>query len=154
MAHMYSILGALRNEVEGRIRALTPNGLSNTKFRTRPIKDRSAREFRQCSGKLRLFELTLKPIRQEERTVGSSVKKYRVDFTLQGWYQDTPDWERAAIDDFDQISTDLNQNTSTATGVHIREIDYTQAFDLSRPNADDPWLLATAVLYAIIETTQ
>ena len=151
MANMYTILGSLRSELEGRIRALDPNGLSNTRFTFRPTRERPERDIRDCTGKNRLYELDLNPTRIEERSVGSVNKIYRVDVPLVGIYQRTPDWQRAAIDDLDSISKDLNQNASPTTGVHIREIDIEQPYSLTNHEADN-WMIAVAVVMVILET--
>ena len=79
MADLYSILGNLRSELEGRIRALDPNGLANTRFTIRPTRERPERDIRACTGKSRLYELDLAPLRIEERSVGSANKIYRAE---------------------------------------------------------------------------
>lgn len=151
MANMYTVLGSLRGDVESRIRGINPDGLANVRFTTRPVRERPERTIRECTGKNRLYELDLTPLRFEERSVGSTNKIYRMDFPLIGIYQDTPDWQRAALSDLDLIARDLNQTVSTSIGVDIREIDLDQPYGLEHHESDN-WMIAAAVLMAIVET--
>ncbi|MCP4540157.1 MAG: hypothetical protein GY832_23715 [Chloroflexi bacterium] len=151
MAALYSIVGLLREEVEGRIRDLTPTAFTEHPFKARPQTDRKEREVRACTGEDRLFEMG-SATDYTNITCGHSTRLIQALYPITIVYRRTEDWERAALDDLEAISQDLRRNQSSVSGVEIREINWSDG-PMLEPHEEDPWMYGLINLYAILRVS-
>jgi len=155
MASIYSIVGLLREEVEGRIRDLTPTARTDRPFKPRPSRDRKERGIMDCTGQDRLFEMSNPEGTPAYRNVwvGHNTRGIETHFPIIIVYKATEDWERAAMDDLEAISQDLRRNQSSVSGVEIREITFEDAQPQLIAHEEDPWMYGVLSLYALLRVS-
>lgn len=153
MATEWAILGLLRDEIEGRILALTPHGkrgVNSDRFRPRTDEERSANMDKETAP--RVFEMG-RPERvasdsPEEFGTSNREPSYHIPISIV--YPSFPqDWRDAAMSDAGQIRQDIDNNHATQpSGVQMRFILGEPTFE---PLADDPWEIMTLTLFARLD---
>lgn len=144
-------ISALRDEVEDRIVALTPNRMVNANEPFTLYTSQAEKPITEWTGSSRVFAIgAFTEVRRWNLGYSQQQILYTAPITFV--YRRTPIWNLAALDDMHQVQHDLLNNVPSVSGVANRWIPPTES-PVVTMHAEQPWDYYTMTLNAYLSVT-